>query len=206
MNKFESLNIINNNFNPNSYQLDKFNIYISELYKWNKHTNLVGKTTMINPIKSHLLDCIQVSKYINNSNNAIIDIGSGAGLPGIILSIYNHKNVCLVDSNIKKIKFVKHISAKLNLSLKIIYSRIENIQNAKYDYIISRALAKLDKLLCYSLRLAHKNTKMIFLKGEKYEQEIIEAKKNWKFNFSVKNSLSDNRGKIILLRNLRENA
>ena len=205
MSNIESLNLIKKNFHLNKDQLINFNKYIAELYTWNSHTNLVGKSTLSNPLKFHILDCLQISKYINNHNKSIIDMGSGAGLPGIILSIYNFVNVSLADSNIKKIKFIKHVSNELNLSLEIIHSRIENIKNKKFDYIVSRALANLDKLLFYSLKLSHKETKMIFLKGKQFKDEIEFAKKNWKFNFSIEKSLSDSRGRIILLSNLKPN-
>ena len=77
--------------------------FLNELVVYNKHTNLVGKSTLVDPWQSHVLDCIQVSLFIENKNSKILDIGTGAGLPGLILAMIGYKNVNLVDSNRKKI-------------------------------------------------------------------------------------------------------
>ena len=76
-------------------------------------------------------------------------------ITGIILVICGYSNVSLIDSNNKKIKFINYVAKNLNLSVNIIHSRIENINNTTFDYIISRALSKLDKLLFYSSLLSH---------------------------------------------------
>ena len=119
----------------------------------------------------------------------------------MVLSIYGYINLSLVDSNSKKINFLKKASKELNLSLNIINSRIENLSNKKFDYIISRALANLDKLLFYSSMLSHKNTKLVFLKGLKLNEEIKEAERNWKIFYSINKSLSDPRGQVISIKN-----
>ena len=159
----------------------------------------------MDPVNSHILDSIQISRYIKNRKLKVIDLGTGAGIPGIVLYIYGYFNMFLIDSNIKKITFLKKVAKDLNLSFNIIYSRIENFKNNKFDIIISRALAKLDKLLFYSSFLSHKNTKLIFLKGMKADQEINEAKHRWNFTYSLEQSLSDPRGKLIIISNFKKN-
>ena len=77
-------------------------LYINTLKKYNTHTNLVGKSTLQNPWQRHILDCIQILPLIENKKNAILDMGTGAGLPGLILSIMGCSNVTLIDSNNKK--------------------------------------------------------------------------------------------------------
>ena len=191
-------------FNLNNFQHLQIYKFIELLKKNNLKINLVGKSTLINPLRSHILDSIQISRSINNKKSKIIDIGTGAGLPGIVLSIYGYFNLSLVDSNTKKINFIKKAVKELNLSLIIINSRIEMLTNLKFDYVVSRALAKLDRLLLYSSKLSHKNTKLIFLKGKKINDEINEAKKNWNFNFSLKKSLSDPRGRIIIINRFQK--
>ncbi len=197
--------LIEEKFKIHIEQKKIFRKYINELCKWNSHTNLVGKSTLVDPYNSHILDCLQITKFINDKKKSIIDLGTGAGLPGAILSIANYPNVFLIDSNIKKIKFLKHIAKELNLSFKIFYSRIEDFKNLKFDYIVSRALSSLDKLLFYSIKLSHNETKMVFLKGEKILSEIKTAEKLWKFDYTLKSSISDSRGKVIILENLRKN-
>ena len=192
-------------FNLNSSQNLKIQEFLSLLKNYNTKVNLVGKSTLMDPLNSHILDSIQISRYIKNKKLKIVDLGTGAGIPGIVLYIYGYFNMFLIDSNIKKITFLKKVAKDLNLSFNIIYSRIENFKNNKFDIIISRALAKLDKLLFYSSFLSHKNTKLIFLKGMKADQEINEAKHRWNFTYSLEQSLSDPRGKLIIISNFKKN-
>ena len=88
---------------------------------------------------------------INNKNSSILDMGTGAGLPGIVLSILGYQNITMVDSRKKKTEFVQQIIEKLGLNTKIINSRLEDMRFSPFQYITSRALASLDKLLNYSL-------------------------------------------------------
>ena len=85
------------------HQEKKFSKFINELTLYNKHTNLVGKSTLINPWKSHILDSIQIAPLINHKNHSILDMGTGAGFPGLMLAIAGFNKVTLVDSNGKKI-------------------------------------------------------------------------------------------------------
>jgi len=205
LNNLAGLYGLKKDFNLSDNQIHKYNRFVEFLSVWNSKINIVGKSTLFNPVNSHILDSLQITKFINDAKSKIIDIGTGAGLPGLILSIYKFKNVFLVDSNIKKINFIQHVSKELDLSANIIYSRIEDIKDKKFDYIVSRALANLDKLLSYSSHLSHKNTQMIFLKGKKFQDEINFAKNRWKFKVSAHKSLSDERGRVLIITNLKHN-
>ena len=198
-----TLNKIKSTFSINSSQEIKLIKFLKELAIYNKHTNLVGKSTLANPLRSHILDCIQVSLFIKNRNSTILDMGTGPGLPGLVLSIIGYKNVNLVDSNRKKINFVKHISKKLDISVKIFLSRIEKLNNSKFDFLISRALANLNKLFIYSHKFTNKDTVLIFLKGKKVKNEIQEAKKIWSFNSIIYPSQSDERGSVLIVKKLK---
>ena len=198
-----TLSKIKNTFSINPSQEIKLIKLLKELAIHNKHTNLVGKSTLVNPLRSHILDCIQVSPFIKNRNSTILDMGTGPGLPGLVLSIIGYKNVNLVDSNRKKINFVKNISKKLDIAVKIFLSRIEKLNNSKFDFLISRALANLNKLFIYSHKLTGKDTVLIFLKGKKVKNEIYEAKKIWSFNSEIYPSQSDERGSVLIIKNLK---
>ena len=181
------------------------NKYLDLLIKYNSHTNIVGKTTLTNPWTSHILDSLQLLTFIKNKNLSIVDMGSGAGLPGAILSIVGYNNVTLVDSNGKKIKFLKQLQKEISLTINIIYGRIEELVNIKYDIITSRALSNLDKLFSYSQKLMKKNTVLIFLKGKTVNEEILRAKKNWSFRYEKHKSISDSRGSILIVTDLKKN-
>ena len=82
-----------------------FNQFILELKKINTVRNLVGKSTLANPWDRHICDSLQIMHFIKNKNSSILDMGTGAGIPGLVLAICNFSNVSLVDSNLKKINF-----------------------------------------------------------------------------------------------------
>ena len=131
-------------------------------------------------------------------------MGTGAGLPGIVLCISGCKNVTLVDSNCKKINFLNLVKKEMNLSVKIILERLENLNYLKFDIITSRALANLNKLLSYSQKFMKKNTLLIFLKGKTVNEELKEAQKKWIFQFQKYKSISDSRGTILIIKNLKK--
>ena len=193
---------VNETINITDAQKIKFHNFLNELKNYNTHTNIVGKSTLINPWKSHILDCIQVASFIDKKNNSVLDMGTGAGLPGIVLAIAGYNNVTMVDSNNKKIHFIKNVCKKLNIKNKVLLSRIEKMPQKKYDYITSRALAKLSQLFSYSYNFINKKTVLIFLKGRTASEEIAEAKKKWSFESISKTSLSDERGKVLIIKKL----
>ena len=176
--------------------------YIDGIVQYNAHTNLVGKSTLSDPWLKHIVDSLQLISFIKNKKYTILDMGTGAGLPGVVLSIVGYKNVSLVDSNGKKTKFLKMIKNDLGLNFNIISDRLEKINNLKFDIITSRALAKLDILFGYSQNFMKKNTLLIFLKGKTVNEEILKAKKNWKFNFQKYRSITDSRGVILVIERL----
>ena len=187
----------------NKEQEKKIESYILQLIKYNSHTNIVGKSTLNNPWKNHILDSIQIVNFINNKNLSIVDMGTGAGLPGAILSVAGFKNVFLLDSNRKKIKFLEIIKKNLNFNFKIIIGRAELIHDHSFDIITCRALANLNKLFSYSQNFLKKNTLLIFLKGKAVNEEIEEAKKNWHFIYDKHQSYSDPRGSILCIKELK---
>ena len=118
-------------FNINSHQEKLLDTYIFNLKKYNKHTNLVGGSTLEDPWNRHILDCLQILPELNNYNCSILDMGTGAGLPGLLLSIMGCKNVTLADSNNKKIKFLENIKKEMRLKVKIVLDRVENKKKRK---------------------------------------------------------------------------
>ena len=98
----------------NKTQVDKIDFYLSSIIEYNKHTNLVGQSTIENIWDRHVLDCLQLTKYIINKKLKILDLGTGAGLPGVLLSIVGYQKVLMVDSVKKKTNFVRKIIKELS--------------------------------------------------------------------------------------------
>ena len=191
-------------FRLTNEQSEKIELYIQEICKHNVHTNIVGKSTLKNPWVSHVLDSIQISNFITNKQSSILDMGTGAGIPGLILAINNFTNVSLIDANLKKIKFIESICSKLNIKATIYHQRIESPINKKFDFLISRALANLNQLFYYSQKLLNNKTILIFLKGKQTKEEIHEASKYWKFYYELYQSFSNKRGKVIIIKGLNK--
>ena len=192
-------------FNLKKVEIIALNQFISELKKINSFRNLVGKSTLLNPWDRHICDSLQIMSFIKNKNSSILDMGTGAGFPGIVLSILGYKNITMIDSRKKKTEFVKQIIEKLELKAKVINSRLEDVKLAPFQYITSRALASLDKLLNYSLFFSNHKTRLIFLKGKNVNKEILEAKKNFFFDYRVHRSKSSGNGFVVEIINFKIN-
>ena len=187
----------------NKTQVDKIDFYLSSIIEHNKHTNLVGKSTIENIWDRHVLDCLQLTKYIFNKKLKILDLGTGAGLPGVLFSIVGYQRVLMVDSVKKKTDFVRKIIKELSLTAKIQNKRIEKPPTSQHDIIVSRALAPLVKLLTYARMYSNKNTTSLFLKGRNASSEIDMASKVYFFEFEKIKSLSSDEGCVLKINNIR---
>lgn len=163
-------------------QIELFYTYMKELIDWNNKINL---TAIIEPeeiIKKHFVDCLSIIKYTKN-NDKIIDIGTGAGFPGIPIKIANNTlNITLLDSLNKRINFLNEIITKLNLSkIEAVHSRAEEyaLKNNResYDIAVSRAVAELPTLIEYLMPYVKVNGICICMKGPKALEEVEKAEK-----------------------------
>lgn len=162
---------------------DKFYNYMHLLLQWNQKINLTAITDEKEIIIKHFIDSLTINKYIKDSRN-ILDIGTGAGFPGIPLKISNDsKEFLLVDSLNKRIQFLNDVCNKLNLhNIKCLHSRAEelaknNKYREKYDAVISRAVARLNVLLEYMLPFVNIGGVCICMKGPNVTDELKEAEK-----------------------------
>ena len=170
----------------NENKIDMFYLYMQELLEWNKKINLTAIEDENEIILKHFIDSLTVQKYIKNAQN-IIDIGTGAGFPGIPLAIVNEKsNIVLLDSLNKRINFLNNVIQKLELSnVKAIHGRAEDLakivqHREKYDIVISRAVAPFNVLLEYMLPLVKVGGKCICMKGSNIDEEVQQAQQSLK--------------------------
>lgn len=184
-NKFkeELINIANElNIVINDKNADIFYKFMNLLIEWNKKINLTAITEPKEIIIKHFIDSLTINKYIENYSS-IIDIGTGAGFPGIPLKIINEDiEIVLVDALNKRINFLNEVIESNNLNkIKAIHSRAEDIgknkeYREKFDIAVSRAVASMNVLSEYLLPLVKINGICIFMKGSNIE-EIEESKK-----------------------------
>ena len=186
-------------------------IYEKNLVNWTKKTNLIGKSTIKEIWTRHFLDSAQIVKHLPKLNHRtkIVDFGSGAGFPGLVLATLLKKNkkctFYIIEKSPKKSQFLTFITKKLKLNAKIYVKKAENINNIKGDIIISRAFAPLSRALQITFPYCKKNTVCYFYKGQNVDREIELSTKYWDFGSMKKiKSITSSEGIILKLRNYKE--
>ena len=166
----------------NDEQIKKFEKYMDLLLEWNEKINLTAITEKDGIILKHFVDSMTVLKYIDEGSS-IIDVGTGAGFPGIPISIVSDKyNVTLMDALNKRINFLNEVISNLELkNIQALHGRAEEMgQNQKfrekYDYTVSRAVANLSVLVEYLLPLTKVGGRCICMKGSDIDEELKQSK------------------------------
>ena len=154
--------------------IEKLEIYLATLKKWNKVYNLTAINEDGEIIVKHFLDSLSVNRYIQNSGR-ILDVGTGAGFPGLILALFNpEKSFVLVDGVSKKISFLQEMIGKLNLKNVIaVHTKVEQYnEGEQFDIIISRAFADIKKMTKLTSHLIKDGGKFIAMKGPDVMSEL----------------------------------
>ena len=154
--------------------LCKFEVYLALLEKWQRQINLVANSTMVDVWQRHVLDSAQLIKFCPPNTKKILDVGSGAGFPGLVLAIMGNVEVDLVESDQRKAIFLSTVIRSLGLSAKVYNQRIETLPNLAPDVITARALAPVSKLMKLIENQISHDTVCLFLKGASVEDELTE--------------------------------
>ena len=174
--------LIKLNVNLTTVEKEQLYIYMNEILKWNEKINLTAIKEENEFIVKHFIDSLTINKYLQKYQD-IIDIGTGAGFPGIPLAIANkNKKFLLIDSVNKKLNVIKDINEKLKLNnVDIIHTRAEDLANKesyreKYDVATTRAVSSIPTILEYMLPFLKIGGQAICMKGPNYEEELNESK------------------------------
>ena len=194
-------------FNVSRETIEKLNIYNDFLLENNKLLNLIGKTTEKHVFLRHFKDSAQIYNLIEDKSE-IIDIGSGAGFPGIIIKILmvNDKikgNVVLIDKSPKKCNFLQDLSNKLSLILKIENIRLEDYKFSKISTVVSRAFKKTVDTIDILFKNNEKIRNIILIKGKSYQQELDDAKKKYTFDVEKFRSITSDESYILKISNIK---
>lgn len=183
-------------FSPDT--LSKLQTYQALLLKWQKSVNLVSNSTLPDSWSRHFIDSAQLAKFITKKNPRIVDIGSGAGFPGLVLAMMVDGEFHLVESDKKKCIFLSEVSRESQTNIIIHNDRIESTSISEVDYITSRACANVSQLFELSNKLVSHGTRFLFLKGKNYSIEIDEAKKNgWNFDVESHSSITEKLSAVL---------
>lgn len=182
--------------------LEAFRLRLAEA---NEVMNLVGPDSLPDFWNRHAWDSAQL---LTHAPDALTwaDLGAGAGFPGVVLTILlkgrEGAHVWLIDSLGKRCRFLQEIVNALGLPATVLNGRAEE-QRVRCDIVTARAVAPMDKLLGYAQPYFERGAQGLFLKGEKAESELLEARKSWHFQAELVPSQSDARGRIVTVRSLK---
>ena len=184
---------------------EKFTVFKKTLIKWQKSINLISTNSIEDIWVRHFLDSAQLYKITKNLDGNIVDFGSGAGFPGMILAMMGHKNIHLVEADQKKCTFLREVAMLSETKVIIHNKRIENLEFFDVELVVARALAPLNKLIYYTEAFTNKSLisqnfpKMLFLKGNSYKKEILELDKSEIFSIQEFESITDKFSKILYI-------
>jgi len=188
-----------------SQQMADLEAFRNRLGDANSVMNLVGPDSLPDFWNRHVWDSAQLLTHAPEARTWA-DLGAGAGFPGVVLAILmkgqEGAHVWLIDSLGKRCRFLQEIVDALDLPATVIIGRAEE-QQVTCDVVTARAVAPMEKLLGYAQPYFQRGAQGLFLKGEKAESELIEARKSWHFEAELAPSQSDVRGRIVTIRSLR---
>ena len=199
MQEHKVIKILQEDLKFTDQSIDKLKMLEIELLNANKYHNFISKSTESFIWSRHILDSAQLIKYISFKEGSLSDLGSGAGFPGLVLAIFNQNynfHVKLYEKSQVKRDFLDEMIGKLKLKATL----FPNVFGGKIEsnYIVSRAFKKLDKIIQVSREIAKKPHKLIILKGQNAQEEANKAFKSYKYSYKLKNSMTDNKSKIIV--------
>lgn len=199
----QALEYIGSQYDVSRETLTKYQTYADQLVRWQRAVNLVSPSTLPDLWVRHMIDSAQILKYMPKDAKTVVDLGSGGGFPAMVLAITGRFAVHCIESDRKKIEFLRTVSRETGTKIDLHCCRIENAPQISADVITSRALASLDKLVTFAQPFSHEKTVALFLKGEKFSEEIACTKQQWDIKLSTYTSITDSNGAIIKVEGLK---
>lgn len=181
----------------------KLRRYAALVFEWGQKFNLVAPSTLPQLGVRHILDSAQLYPLLPPDIKILADMGSGAGFPGVVLSILGVPEVHLIESIGKKAGFLRHVAQELGLNITVHQARVESLRDLKVDVVTARALTALPLLLSYAKPLLRPDGFCLFLKGQNVDAELTAAQKYWTFDCTKSPSVTDDSGAILQISNLR---
>ena len=186
--------------------METFDGYAEALARWQQSINLVGPKTLADPWRRHYLDSAQLLDYLPDKAATLVDIGSGAGFPGMVLAILLPKvggtQVELIESDQRKCVFLNEIKRLTSAPVTVHNVRAEAYDGPKGDVVTARACAPLARLLPWAAAVLKPGGRCLFLKGESVQDELTLARKDWKMQTQLHPSRSDSSGAILEVSDL----
>ena len=186
--------------------LQRLKTYEATLIDWNERMNLVSPSTVSDIWRRHFLDSAQLLRFVPGHARRIVDMGSGARFPGLVLAASlagrDGLEVVLIESIEKKCAFLRAASAEMGLDgcVKVHRGRAEDINGLKADVVTARAMAPLSTLLRYAQKFTEKSTVCLFPKGRTAAEELTQAARSWRIEADLIPSRTDRSASVVLVK------
>lgn len=187
---------------------EKLDSYVALIQKWNKAINLISRSSEADIWQRHIADSAQLAQHLPSGPRLWLDLGSGAGLPGIVLAIIAAEvapslRFELVEVDQRKATFLRQVSRELGLNVTVLTERIEALTPRLADVVSARALASLSDLCNFAERHLDADGIAVFLKGTGAEAEIEVARRKWSFNLESFPSKTSADALVLKLKKIR---
>lgn len=179
--------------------------YADMLEEWNVRHNLVSRASLQDVWCRHFWDSAQLAPFIPQAAKSLVDLGTGAGFPGLVLAELMRErkiHIVLYEATAKKCRFLEAVAVRLGLKVEVRNARVELAPPQPFDVVTARACAPLDHLFAYAERFWGQRTVGLFLKGQNVEPELTQANKSWKTKLIRHPSRSNSAGVILEVREL----
>ncbi|MBT3627545.1 MAG: 16S rRNA (guanine(527)-N(7))-methyltransferase RsmG [Rhodospirillaceae bacterium] len=187
---------------------ERLELYAELLKQWNPRINLVSRDSLRDLWRRHFVDSAQLHEMIPDYDGALVDLGSGAGFPGLVLAIMGLANVHLIEANLRKCTFLREVARRTDSMVTVHNIRLGDEADPgqklpKAEIITARAVSQLVNVLDIAYPLMYDRTCCIFHKGSRVDEELNIAREQWRFELERIASISDPSGTILRLRNIR---
>ena len=187
---------------------DRLLAYVDLLGKWTRNINLISKGSVSDIWERHILDSVQIYDLARNTFSLWVDIGSGGGLPGVVVAALAAQfapdaRIAMIESDQRKAAFLRTALRELGLSGDVLASRIDAVPPMGAGVLSARALAPLDQLLAFAENHLKPGGTAIFPKGKTAEQEIADASTNWLFQIEKHASMTDAEARILVIKDIK---
>lgn len=187
--------------------LARLKALIGLLEDWNQRHNLVSRDSFADVWRRHVLDSAQLAGFVPESARRLVDLGSGAGFPGLVLALMLADRpgfqMVLYEATRKKCDFLTAAAERIGAAVEVRNNRIEDAPPEIFDVVSARACAPLPRLLQYALRFQGPKTRNLFLKGQNVGAELSESRRYWSMRVNQHPSRSDASGTILVIEGLR---
>ena len=182
--------------------LQKLEAYTALLREESARQNLISASTIDSLWERHILDSAQLLRFVPETGASWVDIGSGAGLPGVVIAILTGGPVTLIEPRRLRAEFLESVVSQLGLDASVVLGKAERAVG-HFDAITGRAVAALSEFLALSAHLSTKNSRWVLPKGRNAQSELAEAKRRWQGVFHVEQSATDADSWIVIATGVR---